>query len=65
VWFFERAEEMTNFPVRPEAPRTRKCISGLETICEGCELRVVSCCREVRSPEFDSEGSDLFGCVWS
>jgi len=30
VWFFDRAEEMINFPVRPEAPRTRKCISGLE-----------------------------------
>jgi hypothetical protein len=30
VWFFDRTEEMINFPVRPEAPRTRKCISGLE-----------------------------------
>ena len=38
VWFFESAEEMINFPVRPEAPRTRKCISSLERF-----VRVVSC----------------------
>jgi hypothetical protein len=51
VWFLERAEEMINFPVRPEPPRMRKCILDLDfNSSGGRDVRIVVTVSEVLCP---------------